>query len=233
MLTRLVAAASITFALLFSGCASERGMAGLENAESVSKSTVPVFLLSITLKNKFVATYQPKLVAIKVEKRTGPESFKTLLFNVDPISKNESISPDTGNTYLVRMAIEPGDYTILGLNSVGQTIFTCGSFFTPLKMHLAPSAPGVYYLGHIEAIVRERQKGEFGAGGNTLPTQEQRIIGAYGGTFDVTVSDQWETDEGQFQTRFPSLNNLKTQKALLPAFDRARVQQWWETTAFE
>jgi hypothetical protein len=233
MSLRLFAAASLTLALLFTSCATQQGMAGLENADSVSKSTIPVYLLTVTLKNNSVAAYQPKLVAVKLEKHTGPESSKIILIEADQLSKNESLSPAVGNSYLLRMAIAPGDYTILGLTSVGQSMFTCGDFFTPLKMHLAPSAPGVYYLGHIDATVRERKEGEFRAGGNLLPTQEQRIIGAFGGTFDVEISDQWETDAAKFQTKFPALNGISIQKTILPPFSRSQIQQWWDNSGFQ
>lgn len=86
---------------------------------------------------------------------------------------------------------------------------------------------GVYYLGHVSAVVRERQGEEFKAG-PTIPVVDQAVVGASGGTFDVVIGDQFERDETLFRAKFPALNGVKIQKTLLPAFDRARAQAWWE-----
>ena len=63
MYSRLLAAASVLSAFFFSGCATELGMARLDNPEAISKSTRPVYLMTVTLKNSLVPAYQPKLVA--------------------------------------------------------------------------------------------------------------------------------------------------------------------------
>lgn len=232
MLIRFFAAALLLPALFFSGCATEMGMAKLDNPDAIAKSTRPVYLMTVTLKNPLVTAYQPKLVSLEVLARKGKESVRTLVFNIDQAAKSESLSPTVGNSYLVRFELEPGEYVLLGLNSVGQSMFTNGNFFTPLKMKLVVSGPGVHYLGHVEASVRERKEGEFGAGGNSLPVKEQREIGAFGGTFDVAVSDRWDTDEAKFSERIPALKGVKVEKAILPAFDRRSVQQWWDYNAF-
>lgn len=208
-------------------------MANLESPETIAKSTRPVFLLSVNLRNELVPVYQPKLVALKVMKRTGAHSIRVLLFNVDQLSKSETLSAATGNSYLLRFELEPGDYILLGLDSLGQSMFTQGSFFTPLWMSLKPTEAGVSYLGHIDAVVRKRLEGEFGAGGYSLPVQEQREIGAFGGTFDVVVSDKWETDAPKFLEKVPALKGVTVAKAILPEFNRKGIQQWWDTNTFQ
>jgi hypothetical protein len=233
MTNRLFIAALFVAGFFFSGCTTDLGMARLDSPESIAKSTRPVYLMTVNLKNELVPAYQPKLVALKIMKRTGPHSIRVLLVNVDQLSKEESFSPAIGNSYLVRFELEPGDYVLLGLNSVGQSMFTAANFFTPLWMTLHPSTPGVSYLGHIDAVVRKRQEGEFGAGGYSLPTQEQREVGAFGGTFDVTISDRWETDEAKFQQKVPALKGVEIHKNILPAFDRKSIQQWWNNNAFQ
>ena len=231
MLFRIIAGVSLTLAFLLTGCATNRGMAVLDNPTAVSKPAKPVYLLTVTLRNPYKTAYQPKLVSVKVQKRISPENSKTLLFEADPLAKSESISPVIGNSYLLRLELEPGDYLILGLNSIGQSIFTNGVFFTPLEARLMPSTPGIYYLGHIEATVRERKPNEFRAG-PIFPLQEQGLTGASSGTFEVEISDRWETDNAKFQTKFPALSGANVKKTVLPAFERAQIQQWWDKNAF-
>jgi hypothetical protein len=102
-----------------------------------------------------------------------------------------------------------------------------GSFFMPLHEKLTVTTPGVYYLGHADGTVRERVGNEFKAG-STIPLIDQGVAGASGGTFDVTISDQWDKDATQFTTRFPVLQGVNVQKAIMAPFDRAYAQKWWE-----
>ncbi len=231
MLLRLIAAATLTLSLLFTGCASPRGMAVLDDAAAVSKSKKSVYLLTVTLRNTFVPAYQPKLQSIKVVHKTGPESFKILLFEADLLSRNETNSAVTGSSYLLRLELEPGEYSILGLNSFGQSMLMTGEFFTPLDLHLNVAHAGVFYLGHIEATVRERKGEEFRAG-SYLPSQEQKLTGASSGSFDVVIADQWNTDGTNFLYKFPALKGINIQKAILPAFNRESVQRWWDKNNF-
>jgi len=102
-----------------------------------------------------------------------------------------------------------------------------GSFFTPLHTPLESKSPGVFYLGHVSAVVRERQGSEFRAG-PAIPLIDQGVVGASGGTFDIAIVDGLASDEPQFRSRFPALNGATVQKAILPPFDRAKAQKWWE-----
>jgi len=208
-------------------------MAVLDNASTTSKSAKSVFLLTVSLRNTFVPAYQPKLQAVKIVKLTGPETYKTFLFEADLASRSESNLASVGSSYLLRMEIEPGDYIIMGLNSYGQSMMINGEFFTPIGTRLRVSAatPGICYLGHVEAIVRERKGDEFRAG-PYLPMQEQKLTGASGGTFDIAITDQWETDSVKFQNKFPALKTATVQKAVLPPFNPDRIQRWWAKNVF-
>lgn len=230
MLPRLIAATALTLSFLFTGCATPQGMAVLDDAATVAKSNKSVYLMTVSLKNTFVPAYQPKLQSVKVMKKSG-EYHKILLFEADLLSRNETNSAATGSSYLLRMEIEPGEYTLLGLNSYGQSMLITGVFFTPLDLRLKVANPGVFYLGHIDATVRERKGEEFRAG-SYLPSQEQKLTGASSGTFDVAITDQWDTDSTKFLNKFPALKGIKVQSAILPAFNRESIQRWWEKSAF-
>jgi len=231
MLFRIIAGASLSLAFLFSGCATEKGMAVLDNPTTVSQSKKPIYLMSVTLRNNFVTAYQPRLAAVRLERKYPSGNTSIVLIQPDLQARSESNSPATGCSYLLRMELDPGDYTLLGLSCLGQSMYVNGVFFVPIQAKLLPSTPGVFYLGHIEANVRERKKNEFRAG-PLLPVQDQAVTGASGGTFDVTITDQWETDSAKFQTKFPALTGINTKKDVLPAFNRERIQQWWKDDSF-
>ena len=102
-----------------------------------------------------------------------------------------------------------------------------GYFFTPMHSPLEAKERGIFYLGHINATVRERQGDEFKAG-RTIPLIDQAIAGASTGTFDVAITDEFATDEALFRSKFPALEGVAIKKAILPTFDRAKAQKWWE-----
>ncbi|MGZ3238217.1 MAG: hypothetical protein ACXU8A_12670, partial [Burkholderiaceae bacterium] len=111
--------------------------------------------------------------------------------------------------------------------SFGRGVLIMGSFFAPLHENLDATGPGVFYLGHVNAVVRARNGEEFKAG-PAIPLIDQGVIGASGGSFDIEISDEWAKDESAFRTKFPALSGVTIQKAILPPFDRAKAQKWWE-----
>jgi len=230
MLSRLLAAASLAFLLFQTGCASHHGMATLDE-KTAAKPTKAVYLLTVTLKNNFVPAYQPKLVSLKLQKLVQSEYPVIQLHEADHLGKSETLTPITGNSYLLRVELEPGEYSLLGLISKGESMFITSPFFTPIQGRISVRGPGIFYLGHIEATVRERKGDEFHAGG-IMPTQEQRLTGGFGGTWDVVITDQWAEDQGKFQNRFPAIAHANVQKSTLSPFNRNSAQAWWVLNNF-
>lgn len=230
MLSRLLTAASLAFILFHAGCASQHSMATLDE-KSATKPTKAVYLLTVTLKNSFVPAYQPKLESLKLQKLVQSDYPVIQIHNVDHLGKSETLSPATGNSYLVRLELEPGEYRLLGLTSVGQSMFITSPYFTPILGHISVRGPGFFYLGHIDATIRERKDNEFHAGG-ILPTQEQRLTGGFRGTWDVVITDQWAEDQGKFQNRFPAIARASVQKSDLAPFNRGSAQAWWDFNNF-
>lgn len=227
MLSRIIATTSIVLVLLLTGCATPTKMAFSNDSDTVSKSGKPIFLMTATLRNTYKTSFQPKLLVVHVEKTTVKESADRVNFTMDEKAKNESDSPTDGSTYLLRMELEQGEYVIRGLTSTSRSFPIMGSFFAPLHAKLKSNEQGVFYIGHVDATVRERKDTEFKAG-PTVPLIDQAVAGASGGTFDIEISDQWDKDEPKFQTKFPALSAVTVQKDILPPFDRAKAQQWWE-----
>jgi hypothetical protein len=228
MKNRFITFAAISFALILSGCATPTKMAFQNDSDRLSEKSKPIFLMTATLKNVYKTSFQPKLLVVNVEKSDAKQASDRLNFTMDEKAKNETDSASTGNSYLLRLELEPGHYEIRGLTSLARSFPIQGFFFTPLHSLLEVNEQGVYYLGHVVATVRERKENEFKAGAS-IPLIDQAVIGASGGTFDVEITDELATDEQLFKAKFPALENVTIQKRILPAFDREKAQKWWES----
>ena len=159
-------------------------------------------------KNDYKPSYQPRLLVVNVEKPGAKEAADRLNFTMDDKAKVEGGPADAGHSYLVRLALAPGRYEIRGLTALAQVFPFNGHFFAPLHSSIEIKGPGVYYLGRVNATVRERKGEEFKAGAS-VPLIDQAIVGASGGTFDVEIRDDFATDEGVFRAKFPALTGVK------------------------
>jgi len=226
MKQRVLTIALALLAVVLSGCATPTNMAFADDGQRVTENSKPIFLMTATLKNNYKPSYQPKLIVVNVEKAGAKEAADRLNFTTDEKAANTAVPADAGNSYLIRLELEAGRYEIQGLTSTASSFPFNAFFFAPLHAQVDVNKPGVYYLGHVAATVRERQGEEFKAG-PSVPLVDQAVAGASGGTFDVEISDQFATDEAIFRSKFPALAGVTIQKAVLPAFDRAKAQQWW------
>ncbi len=228
MKSRFLAGALVAAALLMSGCATRTKMAFEEDTQQITPASKPVYLMTVTLKNTYKTRFQPRVLVVHVEKAGAKEAADKINFVMDAKGKHaEEDSQTTGNSYLARLELDPGDYEIRGITSLARAFPINAFFFAPMHSPLKAGQPGgVYYLGHVNATVRERQGEEFKAG-PVIPLIDQAVAGASGGSFDVVITDELATDEALFRARFPALKAATITKAILPAFDRAKAQQWW------
>ncbi|WP_050480096.1 hypothetical protein [Herbaspirillum rhizosphaerae] len=215
--------------IVLSGCLPRVDQAFSNDPNTPVRADKTVFLMTATIKNTYRPSHQPKMLSTLVEKETDkvPNTDNNRYFKSDALGKTESDSPETGSSYLIRMELEKGEYVLRGIPALSSSFPIHGYFFVPIHAKLISATPGVYYLGHVEANVRERKGNEFRAG-NVIPLIDQAIAGAGGGTFDVAITDQWVTDEEKFRKKFPALGATPIQMAVLPEFDRQYVQKWWE-----
>lgn len=227
MSKHLVSLSAALLLAMLAGCATPTKMALQDNTERLTENSKPIYLMTTTLKNSYKTSYQPKLLVVHVEKEDAKQAADRINFTVDDKAKNETDTVAMGNSYLLRLELDPGKYEIRGLTSTAGIFPIRGFFFTPLHSPLEAGKSGVYYLGHVNATVRERKDSEFKAGAS-IPLLDQAVAGASTGTFDVEVTDEFATDEAVFRARFPALTGVNIQKAILPAFDRAKAQKWWE-----
>lgn len=225
-ISRLLSLVLLTSTLLVTGCATRTKMAFEDESEKLTATSNPVFLMTTTVKNTY-KNYQPKIIVANIEKPGAKDANDRLNFLIDNAAKIESDNASTGNTYLLRFQLPPGEYNLVGMLGFATSFPIRGTFVVPLHSTIQSGPSGVYYLGHAEAVIRERVGNEFKAG-PSIPLLDQALSGASGGTFDVAFSDQWDAYEKTFRAKFKTLEGVEVKKSILPAFDRAKAQIWWE-----
>jgi hypothetical protein len=61
-----------------------------------------------------------------------------------------------------------------------------------------------------------------------LPLIDQAITGMSNNTWDVKVEDMSAKDLALFRDNYPALRPVTVETTLLPPFDRAAAQRWWD-----
>lgn len=227
MITRGFRTLILTAILALCGCATVLDMPFSDKTAAPPDAGKAVFLMTVTTKNTYHTSYQPDMLVVNVERSVVKSDKDRLNFKIDDNGTNETGKPEAGNTYLVRMQLDPGEYVIQGVTCLNRQFPIIATFFAPLHEKLVVTGPGVYYLGHVDATVRERVGSEFKAG-PSIPLIDQAVAGASGGSFDIVISDQWATDQAQFESKFPGLKGITVQNTVMAPFDRAAAQKWWE-----
>lgn len=227
MFTRTFATVSLMLSMLLAGCATVKPMALDENPSMPPDASKAIFLMTATMKNTYRTSFQPDLLVVSVDPSVVKHPQDEINFKIDDEGTDETENVATGNTYFIRLELAPGTYTIQGLMCQSRHFPIIANYFAPLHEKLVVTKPGVYYLGHVDATIRERVGEEFKAG-PSIPLIDQGVGGALGGTFDIKISDDAAQDEADFDKRFPGLKDVKIQKDIMAPFDRAYAQQWWE-----
>ncbi len=212
-------------AVLLTGCATQRPMA-LADAAAPKSDKVTV-LMTTTIQNQYKTGYQPDLFVVHVEKAGAKEKADRLNFRPDETAVLGKDGEAGQRKYLLSFELDPGKHVLVALSAMVRSFPFVGTFQTRLMQDWSFDQAGVYYAGHVEAVVRERKDDEERAG-PVIPLIDQAVTGASGGTFDINISDQWATDEATFRTRFPALNAAKVEKKLLAPHDKIAVKARWD-----
>ena len=234
MTRRTLALLSLIFTLMFAGCASLQPMAYGDGGEKPADPTKSVALLTITVRNSHGPRHQPELIAVRIEPvgmAVGSKEgeVKPIAFRLDDRGADLTYDREKGNSYLLRMELEPGQYVLRLFTGMSRAFPVVAQYILPLHSDFTMTSPGVHYLGHVAATVRERQDNEFRAG-PLIPLMDQALAGASTGTFDIVIEDRQETDEAKFRQTFPALQSVPIGKAILPPFDRQKAQQIWDAS---
>ena len=221
---RVLSLLILALATVLAGCASAPYMP-LSDDNSKLDLSKPLFLMSVVVKNDYRERWQPRILNVILEKDSGAAKPETLVF---PMDGKGTITPDSGgSTYLVRFPTDVSPHTVRGFNSKASAFPIHGFYFVPLHASLAKSEGGVYYLGSIRAVIRERKDSEFRAG-PMIPLIDQAIAGGSTGTFEVEVSDAYDADVTLFRKTFPALKDVDIKRSVLPKWDRAKAQLFWD-----
>lgn len=213
--------------LLMIGCATPMAMPYKNAQQEPVKAPKSVYLLTIKVENDYHTGHQPNLIVVNIEKKDAVDKSGRLNFLMDKIGTVASPDSEKGSSYFVRFELEPGDYIIRGFTSSYNSVFVHGVCFAPLHADLSAKVSATYYLGHIDATIREAKEKEFTAGG-PVPLIDQAVCGFSGGTFDVAVSDNATKDIPLFKSKFVQLKDIEITPAVLGPFDRNRAQKFWD-----
>jgi len=217
---------SLLLVAILTGCASVPYMPLAENKEAVDTSK-PLYLMSVSVKNEYRQRWQPRILNAFVVKDSGKANAQTFAYRMDDMGEIVPEDEDGVSTFLVRFTTDTSEHLLDGFMAHGRAFPVNGFYAMSMQLPIPQKESGVHYLGSVKAVIRERKDNEFRAG-PVIPLIDQAVSGASTGTFDIVVSDAFEKDAELFKTTFPALKDVKIQKAILPQWDRAKIQSMWE-----
>lgn len=219
-----ISSATICLLWLLTGCATHTKI------EPQSKSTT-TFLLKVSVKNSHRPLCGGVGLKFPIVERAKGEN-KSIRFQALRMMFDEFDASTSTESHLFLMELEPDDYVIRGFyaSTASLTSFLLpgfnGIFFVPLDAELKSSTPSVIYLGHVQAVLRERKDNELSAGkSHPWMLGGQQICGAVSGTFDVSISNQWDKDESNFRESFENLKDTPIEIEILPIPDKNKAQK--------
>ena len=221
MIRRTLTALCASLLVLFiTGCASG-GVMPFNNPAEKLEGKKAVYLMMVTLDNRYRTAFNPRLQSIVVDRKQG-DKWEPILYSAD-VSGVVVVPGAPVNSYAARFELEPGEYRMRLLHANHYAVLMNATFNLPLYAPLnVRETSGVFYLGHVRGSVREAKPGDVSANAPGGGLIAQEVSGAAGGTFDVAIADAWRTDEAVFRTQFPALGRAPVRKALM-SYDRARV----------
>ena len=210
----------IGVAMMFvsSGCAGN--MALSKGQQQVDLSERSVALASIKISNQNKPNYQPDLLYAFFDANSVDAEKTHISLKVAPYRSEK----DKYNEYLLSFPLKPGRYTlsqIWGNYKIPVVINAICS--VPLNAEIEIKANSIVYLGHIEAVIRERTKDSETRAGALVPIMDQTIAGFAGGTFDVAIEDKFDSDMNAYLAEYPVLGKVKVEKAIMPQWVRPEL----------
>ena len=198
-------------ALLISGCA--QNMALTKEQGSIDLSEKSIALLSVRVSNRNKPSFQPEIKNALIVPKDGITNTSYLFMVGDPYKET-----DDYKDYLLSFSLEPGMHHFRWIGVVYQTVplIAAGcNINLDMKKDIKPKS--VVYLGHMDAVIREKKNGE-STNCPLLPLIDQAVAGFSTGVLDVTITDNFANDKNLFYSEFPSLKNLTIDKSILPAW---------------
>jgi hypothetical protein len=221
---RLVVVA-ITLSVL-AGCATVNPMAFDKTSKSIDTSKKSILLMTIDVSRSDDSRYVPHPTVVYFEKPNAQSQEERQNFRIS--EGTDSLQVIGKTIYLARMALEPGKYQLVGIGGMANVFPFIGGFLVPLVLDVSVQPNSIAYVGRVTAKLRERKGDEFRAG-PVIPLIDPSVTGMSDGTWDITVNDNQQEDIHLFQANYPVLSTSTIVNSILPSFNRAVAQRWWET----
>jgi len=212
--------------LALAACATPEHMAVHTADTSIDTSTKSLLLMTLTVSQKDSPIRAPKVFVVEIDTPNAQSTADRHNFILD--GEGRMVTGDGHTTYDLRMALPAGSYHMVAGTGMIRVFPFAATFLLPLPEDFTVAPNSVTYIGHIDATLRPRVGDEFSAG-PLLPLLDQAAMGVSTGSFDVTVSNQSATDLPALRATFPALQTAAIQVDILPPFDRAKAQAWWES----
>jgi hypothetical protein len=208
---RLLLGMMVIIGAALSGCATFKPMALGEKTNTLDTGKESVALLTVKLANQYKPAFQPDLYYVTVLSQEGEKG--RYAFRVGDAHRQVK---DEFNEYLISIGLPPGKYTMVQMNGLSRHFPISGTFILPMTGPFELKPNTMVYLGRIEAVNRERKLDSEMRAGPVIPLIDQAVSGFSGGTFDVTISDNYENDLAMFSQKYPALTGFTIDRAVLP-----------------
>jgi len=209
---------SLAFNVSSCGPASMALTVGQDTADLSKKS---IALLSVRISNQYKPSYQPWLTFIVIYPPSDTSMTMYKPKNAYSVEKEDSFYE-----YWLSFELNPG------VNNFRELVVTYDApFLWHANAHIwlnldADIKPhSVHYLGHINAILRER-KSDDEVRAAQFPFSSTAVIGFLTGTYDVVVEDKFDEDMKTFVNQYPALQYVWVEKSVLPQWSRQKSLQW-------
>lgn len=197
--------------LLLSNCATFKPMALQFDAPPQGESTSSLCIFTLDTKNLIAPEYKPAAYNFQISDRDNVTVVEKYRFD-KPVNAGDSRSG--ANKYLVSIQLKPGQYILSNVKGGASNLLINGNFNFNTNVEIDIPEPGIFYLGHMQMINRDKREGE-PRSGPVLPLIDQAVTGFSKGTFDIKVTDDSDADIQQFIQTYPWLRNKPIDKALM------------------
>lgn len=197
-------------------CAGGNAQVLTRTTESLDLEKTSLALLVFRSRNEFKPSAQPLVKQLIIQSLAEDRKVHRLKVK-DPTGSGA----DGAFEYLLTFALPPGRYEFEKATGISSGLWT-GQFEVPIDCEFEMHGGQIVYLGRIDVVNRERKsEDEQRSGGLTAPGLSiyspifQSVTGFLGGTFDVTITDDFDRDREAFEKAFPLLQSRRVERSML------------------
>jgi hypothetical protein len=214
----------VVLVAVLSACATPMKMGVTRETAKVDVTKESLLLMSVRLENAFKGSFHPAPGVLFVETPGASSKENRLNFIAD---REGGGADDTGTETQFRVMLPPGRYQLVAISAGVFRFPINGTAIVPLHTEIEVKPQTVTYLGRVVAKTRERGENEFRAG-PPIPLLDQGVSGFSRTTWDIEFQDAATADLESMRKNFPALVGVEIRKEILPKWDRAKAQAWWE-----